>query len=36
MKQDNYYKPKVEAVATMSLAVEHFGNYLLEEIRKIS
>jgi hypothetical protein len=29
MKQDGFYMPKAEAVATMSKATEFFGEYLL-------
>jgi hypothetical protein len=34
MKQDSFYTPKAEAVASMSKATEIFGEYLLEEIKK--
>ena len=34
MKQDSDYRPGTEAVATMSKAVEFFGEFLLQEIKK--
>lgn len=36
MKQDNYYTATTENVTSMTRAVEYFGEYLLEEVKKMS
>ena len=36
MKQDSYYTTNTENVTSMTHAVEYFGEYLLEEIKKMS
>lgn len=36
MKQDKMFAPKTEAVAAMARATEYFGEYVLEELRKIT
>lgn len=35
MKQDPNYAPKTDAVTTMSKATEYFGDFLLEEVKRI-
>ena len=36
MKQDPYYTTSAENVSAMTKTVEYFGEYLLEEVRKVS
>lgn len=36
MKQDKFYTPKTEAVTAMARATEYFGEYFLEELKKIT
>lgn len=36
MKQDSYYTATAENVSAMTKTVEYFGEYLLEEVRKVS
>jgi len=36
MRQDQYYAPKTEAYSAMAKAAEYFGDYLLEEVKRMS
>ena len=36
LKQDPNYAPRVDGIVTMSRAAEYFGDYMLEEVKRMN